>query len=381
MKYAIVLFALVTNPLLSALLAQGNLSFEIESAGRLQFAGIYAPHEWRETSEGILEVPAYVYGCPVAYVKGRACISNQNVKSIKFGSSLQNIGSWSFANCSNLTEICFAESPLGNGRQVRISSFAFANASGLRSVKFPSSLVSIGSNAFMGCDNLSSIILPAGVVTVSDGAFSHCGSLGSVYIPATVEMMDDAFSIFTPNLRAFELSDSNPYYLKENDAIYSRERNELVLYPRITTNKIAKIRNGTEWVRAFSFFQCSGIESVEFPDTISVICEGAFGCSTVKSVVLPAHLNTISDRAFAECTNLTEVALHSQLKYIGEDAFGGCRKLQRVEVYAKPFDVAFNKQFPDNAVFFAHGYYDEWLQFSAKTGRRIETVLDPNLRK
>ena len=193
-------------------------------------------------------------------------------------------------------------------------------------------------------------------------------------------MMDDAFSIFTPNLRVVDLSDDNPYYFKEDDAIYSRERHELVLYPRVTTNKIVKIKNGTEWVRGFSFFQCSGIESVEFPNTISVICEGAFGCSTVRSIVFPSHLNTISDRAFAECTNLMEVAFHSQVKYIGEDAFGGCNALKRVEVFAEPFDVGFDKQFPSDAVFFVHGYYDEWLQFSAKTGRRIETVKDCNLR-
>lgn len=378
LKNAIALFVVMFILLQRTISAGCNLSYEIESVGRLQVSGLTDADAWCEISKGVLEIPACVDGCPVVRVKGRACISNQTIMSVRFGHMLQTIGNMAFANCSNLTEVSFAESGPDEGRQVRISAFAFANTSNLRDVKFPNALVSIGSDAFMGCDNLASVVLPLGVVMVADGAFSHCSSLESVCIPSTVEMMDDAFSIFTPNLRIIDLSEDNPYYCKEDDAIYSRKRHELVLYPRVTTNKVAKIKDGTEWVRGFSFFQCKGIESVDFPATISVICEGAFGCSTLKNVDLPAHLTTISDRAFAECTNLTEVAFCSQVRYIGENAFGGCHELKRIVSYAQPFDSELDKLFPSNAVFFVYGYYDEWGHYSATTGRRVEFVKECN---
>ncbi len=373
LNYSRAICAVIFSSLRATVFAGSCIVYEVESTGRMQFAGIQDPDVWYATNAGILEIPAHVDGCPVVYVKGRACFSNQKIRRINLGDSLQSVGNSAFQSCSNLTEICFASN---QERRVSISPFAFANNVNLCNVKFPSSLVLIGSGAFMGCDKLVDVVFPRGLVTVSAEAFACCGSLERVSIPATVEMMDDAFSIFTPNLRVVDLSAENPYYFKEEDALYSRERHELVLYPRVTTNKIAKIKNGTEWVRGFAFFQCKGIETVEFPITVQVICDGAFGCSTLKSVVFPDHLDAIGDKAFAECTNLEEVTFRSRVKHIGEDAFGGCLALKRVAAYAEPFDAEFDKYFPSNAVFSIHGYYKEWGQYSIKTGRRVEMVKE-----
>lgn len=72
-----------------------------------------------------------------------------------------------------------------------IKKFAFYN-SGLNSVKFPKSLVSIGSYAFYNSKKLTSILWPNdGLEFICPRAFSHCEKLtGQIVLPSTLQTLD-----------------------------------------------------------------------------------------------------------------------------------------------------------------------------------------------
>ena len=72
-----------------------------------------------------------------------------------------------------------------------------------------------------------------------------------------------------------------------------------------------------------------GVDSVEIPEGITAIGEGAFeGCTLIRSVVIPEGVEYIGDRAFKNCTKLQKVDIRShKLKGMFRDAFSNCSEL------------------------------------------------------
>ena len=110
-------------------------------------------------------------------------------KSTTIPSSVTEIGSSAFYNCSSLTSI---EIPSG---VTEIGYSAFEGCSSLTSIDIPSSVTEIGSDAFKSCKSLTRINIPSGVTKIGSSAFYNCSSLTSIEIPSGVtEIERDAFS-------------------------------------------------------------------------------------------------------------------------------------------------------------------------------------------
>ena len=81
-----------------------------------------------------------------------------------------------------------------------------------------------------------------------------------------------------------------------------------------------------------AFYGCSGMTSVNFPDTIKTIWSGAFmGCSGMTGILkLPSGLTTIRSSAFADCSGITGVRIPATLQSIEGYAFLRCSSLTKV---------------------------------------------------
>ena len=107
-------------------------------------------------------------------------ITNANIPNTIGGQSVKFIGSEAFKDCTNISSISIPSTV------TNIDSSAFENCSGLVSVTFsssasnPSQLYAIGTSAFKGCASLISLTLPASVQHIDDGAFQNCANLSSV---------------------------------------------------------------------------------------------------------------------------------------------------------------------------------------------------------
>ena len=147
---------------------------------------------------------------------------------------------------------------------------AFINHS-IKSVKFPSSLKTIGSGAFENCENLTSIVLPEGVTQLMSDAFSMCTALSNVELPETLEKIGE-----------------------------------------------------------YAFYECA-IESIQVPNSVVEIDRSAFhGCQQLKEVYLPARLKKIGSSTFGGCTQLVQIDWPDALETIGDQAFADCYSLRRV---------------------------------------------------
>lgn len=76
------------------------------------------------------------------------------------------------------------------------------------------------------------------------------------------------------------------------------------------------------------------VVSVTLPETLDVICEGAFmDCSSLTSINIPESVTTIERSAFAGCTALESVVIPESVKTIEMEAFTACESMTSLTVY------------------------------------------------
>ncbi len=115
-----------------------------------------------------------------------------------------------------------------------------------------------------------------------------------------------------------------------------------VVFHRAPPNAVKLvIPEGVTDIDGDAFRQCKDLESVVFPNSVSIIPSNAFSSKVnrnLKSVVIPAHAS-IEYRAFYNLPSLESVTLNMDGEAaappedasIGHDAFGWCLKLKQIE--------------------------------------------------
>lgn len=214
----------------------------------------------------------------------------------------------------------------------------------LSSIKFPSTLISIGQHAFSGCSGITSITFPSSLTSIEGGAFSGCSGLTSITIPCALTSIGRINVFYNcSNLTSITVESNNKQYDSRNNcnAIIETSTNRLIIGCKNTVipNTITSIGGG-------AFSHCSGLTSLTIPSSVTKIEDTAFlQCFDLTSIIIPNSLTTIGKDAFGECSALTSITIPNSVTSIGNYAFADCSSLTYVKSnIAPPFTI-------DNDVF------------------------------
>ena len=117
----------------------------------------------------------------------------------------------------------------------------------------------------------------------------------------------------------------------EYGVLYSKDGFRLLTAPKDI--KIYKIKNGTKVVCDNAFIDCTSLQELVIPSSVTTIGLAAFcHCTSLQELVIPSSVATIDELAFHNCTSLQELVIKSSVTSIDELAFWGCNSLKSIIV-------------------------------------------------
>lgn len=237
-----------------------------------------------------------------------------------------------FSKCDNLVSVSLPKSVKG------INKFAFFECMKLKNVSFSEGLEWIGESAFAGCDSLESVVLPDGVTRLDNGAFTRCTKLKSINLPDGITVLNEDVFFGCTELNEIIL----PMNLCEiKSSVFCGTGIQSIEFPKSLTNIGKYAFSGTQLEKltipghitpgVACFASCEKLYEVVVENGVMELPESIFnGCTSLKNVSLPKSVIKINPYAFANCNELEGILLPEGLVYLGAGAFQGCIKLKRI---------------------------------------------------
>ena len=303
----------------------------------------------------------YYDGNPHSNYSGSVVIPEQVTYNDKTY-QVTSIGEWAFCPSTNLTSIYIPNSVTSIGE------WAFYACESLTSVTIPNSVISIGGFAFYGTpwyknqpDGLvyagkvaysykgtmpegTQIVIKDGTIGIAGYAFNVCRGLTSVTIPNSVTNIGDrAFyysgltSVTIPNSVTSigqDAFDDTPWYNNQPDGLVYAGRMAYKYKGAMPEGAWINIEEGTIGIADYAFLDCSEIESVSIPNSMTSIGKFAFsGCNGLTRLYIPDNsVSSIGNYAFSDCSGMTSLTISNSVTSIGYGAFFNCSGLKLIDV-------------------------------------------------
>jgi len=182
----------------------------------------------------------------------------------------------------------------------------------------------ISSYAFADCTGIKSVTLPDYLKTISFSAFENCTALDEIVLSDTISSIKrDAFK-------------NTGWYNKQNEGILTLESASgkkfiVGVKGNIPENTKLEIERGASYIAEDAFSGQTGIVEVTIPDTVEIIGSGAFMfCSNLKKVVIKAPITEIESSTFSSCESLESITIPSTVTSIGKWAFSQSNNLKEI---------------------------------------------------
>lgn len=270
---------------------------------------------------------------------GKQAFAECGLKSLILPNSVIEIGQMAFNGCLDLSYFtAFAENPVFATPDGALYSkdcktiIAFPNAKAKVYTILPT-VKTIGEYSFAGCSNLTNIDLGDNVTTICSNAFESCENIESVTIGKALTKIDSKAFFANKSLKGFKVSNENTAFSQESGVLFSKDGTKLLKYPDAYCDEYFIKGNVTE-IGEYAFAGNESLKGVGTGLNIKKIGISAFElCSNLSYISLPINnLESIGDMAFFGCINLVGISFPNSLKAIGNMAFKDCDKLQTIDI-------------------------------------------------
>lgn len=215
-----------------------------------------------------------------------AFYENTKITSVTIPSSVEIIGAYAFANCSNLKTVNFEQ----NTNLTAISDYAFNRCTSLDSINLGNctNVTTIGEFAFGNISNIATFTLPAGLETLSSSAF------------------------YNASVGAFAIDASNTNFMVESGVVYNKAQTNLLVYPKAKTSDMFEIPETVTSVSAYAFAYNSSIEYIYVQSDVTFDEESLTGAGTGAVAILTESDNIVTSNEYVY--NLLDQANYTYTK-------------------------------------------------------------------
>lgn len=233
------------------------------------------------------------------------------LNEVSLPSTLTAIPNRAFSNNRSLATVAIDE----GSQMTEIGMGAFRGCRDLTSISIPGTVTTIGSNAFVNT-RLEILVLPTSLAVLGDGAFQEISTLTTVTgWPENMTTIPN--SLFKNDA---QLLFSLPEQITE---IGNNAFEGCVSITSVDLSNVTSL--GT-----YVFYNCSGLESVTFNQTMTILPQNTFtNCTNLTEITLPESLTTIGTYSLAN-TGISSIDIPENVTSLAQNIFRNCASLRTI---------------------------------------------------
>ena len=208
--------------------------------------------------------------------------------------------------------------------------------------------------------SIQTIIINGNVTSIGYWAFSNCSLITQITIPNSVTHIGKGAFWWCSALTAINIENGNTVYCSESGVLFNIDKTTLIQYPEGKTDTVYTIPNSVTSIEDWAFADCSALKQIIIPNSVANIEDHAFYGTALyddsknwKNNVLyidawlikaketvsreyniKAGTKAIADKAFHNCSKLTQVNIPDSVTSVGKEAFYDCSALTAMTVSA-----------------------------------------------
>ena len=178
---------------------------------------------------------------------------------------------------------------LGDAPVAGIGSFAFEEAS-LKELVLPHSLRFLGDGAFFACASLEKVTFGEGLTHIGEAAFADCVSLGEILLPKSLATMGSEVFSGCNGLTSLAVEEGCEAFRSGGNCILETATGKLLAGCGAS---VIPDDGSVKSIAPYAFSCMQGLTSLEIPESVTAIGDGAFENTGLTVLFIPASVVTV----------------------------------------------------------------------------------------